>query len=162
MKIRDLTTGGALVALTMLIFYAITVVPTNTLTLLTISSFMPILAYLRTTLKTAILVYICNSILGFILFTPILGISYLIFFGAYGIIKAFIEAIDNIVLENILKLIYFIGALVGLNFMVSIRTIIPMFDIMPSMIFPLVAVVAFFVYDFALSLLIEGYYKYKP
>ncbi len=107
MKTRDLTIGGILVALSMLCFYAIYLLPTNTLTFFTLTAFMPPVAYLMTSLQASIAVYIATSILSFILFGPHIAIFYILFFGNYGIVKSFIEGINKGFLEFILKLVYF-------------------------------------------------------
>ncbi|OON92988.1 MAG: hypothetical protein ATN31_07200 [Candidatus Epulonipiscioides saccharophilum] len=186
MKTRDLTTGGVLVALAMILFYLANILTTSTITIFTLTLFIPIIAYLRCNLKTAIVVYLSSSFLGFALFSPILGVAYFIL-GSYGIIKSFIESKDNLILETVLKLITFtimgiILLLIASPFMLPYLSE-PIFGIglaFPTDIYatslvnvddstmgifttPVILVIFIligFVVDYALTLLVQTYYKY--
>jgi len=186
MKTRDLTTGGVLVSLSMILFYLANVIPTSTVTIFTLTVFVPVIAYLRCNLKTAAVVYFSSSILGFMLFSPMFGLIYFIV-GSYGIIKAFIEEKENLILESILKLVTFtimgiVLVLIASPFMLPYLSepILGIGVAFPTDIYstslvnipdsslgfltiPVILVgfiVLGFIVDYALTLLIQGYYKY--
>ncbi|ONI44015.1 hypothetical protein AN641_08515 [Candidatus Epulonipiscioides gigas] len=188
MKTRDLTTGGVLVALSLILFYSLNLIPTNTATILVIAGFMPVVGYLRCSLKTAVVVYVSSTILAFLLFSPMLGILYFLI-GSYGIIKSFIEAKNNLVVENILKIVCFtiIGVIailiaspflnpyltqladpivnieVGINPKSNNDIIMDIINNESDFAIPIILVTINFlgfIYDYALTLLISGYYKY--
>ncbi|OON91261.1 MAG: hypothetical protein ATN34_03630 [Epulopiscium sp. Nele67-Bin002] len=197
MKAKDLTTGGILVALSMLCFFLVYFIPTNTLTMFTLSAFMPPIAYLMSSLKLGILVYIASSILGFILFGPQIALVYILFFGNYGIIKAFIEGRNNVFIEFILKLVYFnvmftVGYTIAMTalFPELLRPIINLASmIIPAisqylpesiaeilmssvgvvdtlsttikLIFQVIGNILFLIFDYALSLLIWNFHKFR-
>ncbi|MGL4736539.1 MAG: hypothetical protein ACRCW2_03685 [Cellulosilyticaceae bacterium] len=173
MSSKNIALGGILTALTLVLLYLTLFIPTNTLTLLTLASFMVPVALMRGNLKTAVLVYICSSLLGFI-FVPSYAVLYVIFFGCYGIVKYFIERQDHFVLEWFLKLLFY-----NVIVIVFFKTFIALFDpefinrivnfgeqLLPQVpyigiiLLWLVSQVVFIVFDYALTLLVDLYYKY--
>lgn len=170
---KNIALGGLLSALTIVILYLTLLIPTNTLTFLTLASFMVPIALIRGNLKTALAVYISSSILCLLL-VPSLSIPYIIFFGCYGIIKYFIEGLDRYVLEWVLKftffnIIYFIilqsaTLLFGPHYMEGLQSLadklIPQFSNGAIILLWLIAQFAFAIFDYALTLLIDSYYKY--
>lgn len=166
--------GSILTALTIILLYLTLLIPTNTLTLLTLASFMTPIALIRCNLKTSILVYICSSALSFLLLPFNIFLMYVSFFGCYGIIKSFIEGLDNPALEWGFKLIYFnIIFFIGINI---IQTFLnpSLFDylntlaskVLPSLsnggfiLLGLAGEIVFVLFDYALTLLVDTYYKY--
>ena len=107
MKTSSITFGGILTAVSFILLYFIKLIPTNTLTLLTLLSFIPPIALMEKGLKTALLVYICSGI-GSLFYVPLnISLFYILFFGIYGIIKGFIERINKPFVEYLLKLLCF-------------------------------------------------------
>ena len=90
-KALNITTGGILIALTLVVLYLTAIISVNTLTLLTIASVFVPIALMRCNLKTAIVVYIGASLLSFLLVPLNISIMYILFFGIYGIIKYLAE-----------------------------------------------------------------------
>lgn len=168
MTSKNMALGGLLTALTMVVLYLTLLIPTNTLTLLTIASFMAPLALIRGDLKTAWLVYICSAILAFFMLPLNTAFLYAIFFGCYGIFKSLIEKLDKLLLENILKFIlfnilFFISLtlfkdLISPEVFKSFATI--NLPVSPNLILWGGAQISFFIFDYALTLLIDGYYRY--
>lgn len=173
MKASAITFGGILAAISMILLYLTTLVPTNTLTLLTLLSFIPPLALMEKGLKTAVLVYICSSI-GSLLFVPInITLLYILFFGIYGIIKGFIERLNKTLLEIVLKLLFFntiflillflTKGILGLDLQNNLAQLLSYFTSNPLsstsgfLILCLIVQPIFFIYDYALTLLV-GYY----
>ncbi|MGL6173856.1 MAG: hypothetical protein ACRC1P_04525 [Cellulosilyticaceae bacterium] len=174
MTAKHIALGGVLTALTIIILYLSLLIPTNTLTLLTLASFMIPLALIRGNLRTAILVYITTSLLSIMFFPPNITLLYITFFGGYGIIKSFIERLDNLVLEWPLKLVFFnvvfflcfnifqsfLGSQLLEPLKVLIQRLLPTLEIEPFLILWFLSQVVFVIFDYALTLLIDMYYKY--
>ncbi|MEG0500996.1 MAG: hypothetical protein RR525_02045 [Cellulosilyticaceae bacterium] len=174
MSAKNISMGGILTALTIILLYLTLLIPTNTLTLLTLAAFMVPIALMRCNLRTSILVYICSSILSFLLLPFNIFFLYTSFFGCYGIIKSLIEGLDKLALEWVLKLIYF-----NIVFFICINIIEEflnpsLFDnlnalaakFLPGLSYGgflmlwLAGQVVFVLFDYALTLLIDTYYKY--
>lgn len=159
MSSKNIVLGALLTALTIILLYFALLIPTNTLSLLTLAAFMTPIALIRGNLKTAWLVYICSSLLG-VIFLPLSTVLlYIFFFGCYGIIKSFIERLNQIFLENALKLVYFNC----IYFLQSslFKTLLPLKLLeQSSIIIWCGTLITFFIFDYALSLLIDYYYKY--
>lgn len=108
LKSSHISKGGLLTALGVLLIYLSTIIPTNKIFILGIASALTPVALISTNLQNTITVYIATSIISFLL----LGlrgqvILYIIFFGTYGIVKSFIERIQNSKLEWLLKYLFF-------------------------------------------------------
>jgi hypothetical protein len=87
-------------------------------------------------------------------------IPYAIFFGLYGIVKFYIERLNRLVLEYILKFVYF-NACVG----IAIAALNGFFRYelsaaLPIWLLVIAAEVVFFIYDFVYTLFIN-YYRNK-
>ena len=152
MKSNNIAHSGILIALTLAVLYSASVVPISTLSILTVASCLIPISIIRTSLKHSILIYLSSSILSFFLVPINIWILYSLFFGIYGIIKFFIEKLDNLIYEIILKfltfnillyIIYIIFKLfIGFKVKLSLWIII------------LIAQIAFLIYDYALTLII--------
>lgn len=173
---KDIALGGILSALTLIILYLTYLLPTNTLTLLTLAAFMVPVALIRRNLRTALAVYVTTTVLCMLFLPPNIFIMYSLFFGCYGIVKYFIELLDRPIVEWILKFIFF-----NLIFFIGVQTFMTFIsphlldqinqltsEWLPNIPFAgaallwCIAQVAFFIFDYALTLLIDLYYKYFP
>lgn len=175
MKAGDLTLGGILVALSLVLLYLTTLIPTNTLALLTLVSFMPPIALMEKGPKTALLVYICTALSSLLFMPPNISLLYLLFFGLYGIIKGFIERLNKPFIEIILKLLFFnsmflIGlfifkGLLNISLQNNLTHLLAYFSAKPLnslsgfMILWGIMQPIFLIYDYALTLLV-GYYAH--
>ena len=174
MTTKQLVTGALLSAFTLVILYLTFLIPTNTLTLLTLASVMVPIALIRCNLKTCWLVYITSGVLSLI-FLPInISMLYILFFGVYGIIKYFIEKLNQLPLEWILKYLFFnIIFFIGFKFTTTLinpnafnglmnlaKQFLPNIPYNAFLILIIIGQVAFAVYDYALTLLIDTYYTY--
>ena len=172
MNARDMALGGVLVALTSIILYMISVIPTSTLTILTIASALIPICIIRSNVKTAIFVYFASSLISFFLVKINISLLYFIFFGVFGIIKFLIERLRNGMVEMILKLIFFnisffIGFIVmqnvlGLNIIAGLKEVIfNVFNIssknIATILLWLIAQPVFLIYDYAMTLIITFY-----
>ena len=154
MKSKYIAESGLLVALTIVILFATSILPISTLSILTVASCLIPISIIRTSIKNALLVYIASSILSFFLVPTNISIYYTLFFGIYGIIKYFIEKFRNIFIELIIKLIAF-NLLLGIAYLITksfLGIISPEFSFW---ILWIIAQGAFLVYDYALTLAIS-------
>jgi len=154
MKSKYIAESGLLVALTIVILFATSILPISTLSILTVASCLIPISIIRTSIKNALLVYIASSILSFFLVPNNIAIYYTLFFGIYGIIKYFIEKFKNIFIELIIKLIAF-NLLLGIGYLITksfLGIISPKFSFW---ILWIIAQGAFLVYDYALTLAIS-------
>ncbi|BCZ47425.1 hypothetical protein psyc5s11_34920 [Clostridium gelidum] len=158
MKSRYIAESGLLVALTLVILYATSVIPINTLSILTVASCLIPISIIRTSIKNTILVYIASSVLSFFLVRPNIALYYTLFFGVYGIIKYFIEKAKNIPLEIFLKLISF-NILLGIIYFITKNLLVVISPDLPLWILWLGAQIVFLVYDYALTLAISFFLK---
>ena len=154
MKSKDIAQSGILIALTIAILFSASLIPINTLSILTIASCLVPIAIIRTSIKHGILVYLCSSILSF-LFIPLnTALMYSMFFGIYGILKFFIEKINNITYEILLKLITFNCILFTAYFL--FKLFITDFNLkLPIWLIILICQIAFLIYDYALTIVIS-------
>lgn len=153
MKASNIAQSGILVALTLAILYSASLLPISTLSILTIASCLIPVSIIRTSIKNTILVYLSCSILSFF-FVPInIALLYTSFFGIYGIIKYFIEKLNNLIYEIIIKLIifnillfliyYFFSAFIGFNPQIALWLLL------------IIAQAVFLIYDYALTIIIS-------
>ena len=174
MSTKQLVTGSILTTITLLILYMTLLIPTNTLALLTLASITVPVALIRENIKTSLLVYTTSSLLGVILLPLNISLLYILFFGCYGLIKHFIERLNRLPLEWILKFIFFNTMLiVGYTFFENLITpgsldglihlinkLLPNLNFSPILIAFILAQGCFVVYDYAFTLLIDFYYTY--
>ena len=156
MKAKDITLGGIMVALSIITLYLTTIIPINTLSILTLAScFIPI-TILRSNIRTAGFVYVATTLMSFFIVPINYAIMYALLFGIYGIVKYFIEKLRKMPIEIILKLLFFNAVLsIGLIFMTAF---IQELNInFPTWLLFLVAQPAFLLYDFAITTAITFY-----
>ncbi|WP_294353354.1 hypothetical protein [uncultured Clostridium sp.] len=154
MKTKDITFGGIMVGLGIIILYLTTIIPINTLSLLTLASCIIPICIIRSNIKTSILVYLGTSIISFFIIPINYAVLYTCFFGIYGLIKFFIEKVNNIKLEILLKFIFFNTLLFSIILLMS-NIITNMFSNLPIYIIFLGAQLGFAIYDYVLTLIIS-------
>ena len=154
MKSKYIAESGLLIALTLVILYATSIIPISTLSILTVASCLIPVSIIRTSIKNALLVYIASSILSFFLVKTNIALYYTLFFGIYGIIKYLIEKAKNIPLELLLKLIAF-NILLGVIYLITKSFLDISSSNFPLWMLWLAAQIVFLVYDYALTLAIS-------
>ena len=158
MKAKEITFGGIMVALGVLVLYFTTVIPINTLALLTLASCLIPITILRSNLKLGTMVYVATSFISFFILPINYFLMYALFFGVYGLIKYFIEKIGTMPIEIVIKLIFFNIILFLLisflnSFMVDLKINLPMWQ------FIIASEICFLVYDYAITIIISWYIK---
>lgn len=159
MKSKDITLGGLLIALSVVILYSTSLLPISTISILTVASCIIPVCIMRSSVKTAFFVYIGSSILSFF-FCPDknIAVMYSLFFGIYGIVKYIIEQKRNMLIELIYKFIFFnIAFFIG----ISVITLLlgETVTTLPLWLLWVVAQPVFIIYDYALSMIITWYLR---
>ena len=158
MKAKDMALGGILVALTIVTLYLTLLIPTNTIAIMTLSSLYIPICIIRSNVKTSIFVYITSTIVSFFILPINYSLMYALFFGVYGLVKHFIERMNKMTIEIVIKLVFFnISLTIGLAALNLLGVNLEMkFSL--GIIY-LLAQPVFLVYDYALSVLISMYYR---
>ncbi len=105
---KRIALSGILIALTVITLLFASVMPTGRLSLYALSSFFVSIIIVEYGVKWGWAFFAASSLAALaVIPVKIRTVPYIIFFGVYGIIKLYIEKLNNIVLEYILKLLYF-------------------------------------------------------
>lgn len=154
-KTLNIARGGLFTALTVLIIYITGITPTSKLTLLTAASAIIPYSILTTGIRNSFVVYAASSALSIIIGFRGAALAYLIFFGLYGFVKYYVESLNKILYEILIKLVYYNISLYAIYmiyrslFTSNFSTKLPIYVLIAG------AQVAFFIYDYALTLLIN-------
>ncbi|WP_291651811.1 hypothetical protein [Clostridium sp.] len=156
MKAKEITLSAILVSLTNIILYLNFLLPISTLSILTLASLLIPIALIRGSIKSAFLVYIASSIVGFFILPINIILLYILFFGIYGIVKYYIEKLNKLYLEIFCKMIFcnislFISIFVFNSFIAIEITKLPL------LLLWIIAQPVFLIFDYALTLLISFY-----
>lgn len=151
----NIARGGLYTALGVLFIYLSSISPTSKIYILGIASCIIPLSIITTKLRNSFFIYLSTSLLSFLL----LGfkgsvLAYILFFGLYGFIKFYIEKLRNMLLEIILKLVYFnfsmglVYLLYRVFFSDLLRVNIPIYAAV------LMLQIVFLIFDYALTVFI--------
>lgn len=159
MKSKDITLGGLLTGISVVILYSTSFLPISTISILTIASCIIPICIINSSIKTAFFVYISSSILSFFICPDKnIAIMYSLFFGIYGIVKYIIEQKRNMLMELIYKFIFF-----NISFFIGITIVILLLgetvSILPFWLLWIICQPVFIIYDYALSMIITWYLK---
>lgn len=159
-KAGNIALNGILAAVAVILLFLASILPTGRLSLYVLSSFLVSVVIIESGVWAGWMFYISSLLLSLIVVYDKTGIiPYAVFFGIYGIIKYYIEKINNMVLEFILKFVYF-----NISLGVAIYTVknIVFGDIRPEFIWIAVVVseIIFVIYDYVYTLFI-GYYNLR-
>lgn len=146
--------GGFYTAITILLLYLSSILPTSKLTLLTLVSGIIPLSLMTTGMKNTLVVYSSSFIISFFIGLREISLLYLLFFGIYGIVKYYIEKTSKLPIEIILKLISFNISLLIILFILQ-TTVINISNItLPLYALIISAQFIFLIYDYCLTLII--------
>jgi hypothetical protein len=105
---KKIALNGILGALAVICLLLATVLPTNRLSFYALSSFFIAVSIIESGARAGWIFYMATSLLALIIIPDKLGIvPYVVFFGLYGLVKFYIEKLDKIIIEYILKFVYF-------------------------------------------------------
>jgi hypothetical protein len=158
---KKVALNGILGALSLVSLFLATVIPTNRLALYALSSFFISVAIVESGVKAGWLFYLSTALLALIILPEKLGVvPYVMFFGFYGIAKYYIEKMDKIFLEYILKFIYFNFSL-GIAWLLIRQFFIAELTVkLPWFVIIIALEIIFLVYDFVYTMFI-AYYRDK-
>lgn len=153
--------GGIMTTISFILVYLSGIVPLNKTYLLTLSSFIIPLAVIATNEKTALLIYISTALISLLICGLRLTVlSYVIFFGLYGLVKYHIERLKKLPMEIILKLIY-LNLCLAILFLIYTLFFPSLFKIKINLYLMITVVqIVFLIYDYLLTLFVSYIGKY--
>lgn len=158
-KASRVALGGVLAALSLLLLYLASVMPSGRLAAVAVAGLVPVAGVVSGGLATGFLSYAAAGILGFLLL-PDKGCAllYAAFFGLYPMIKSLIERLRRLALEILLKLVFFNAVLAALLFGFS-AFLLPMLPqlLQSTLLIFLAGNIVFLLYDYGFSKLITYY-----
>ena len=108
LKAKTIALGGILGALAVICLLLADILPASKISLYALSSFFISVIIIEMGVRAGWIFYAATSLLGFVVVPDRISIlPYVLFFGAYGIIKFYIEKLDRIVIEYVLKVAFF-------------------------------------------------------
>jgi uncharacterized membrane protein YedE/YeeE len=111
---KRIALSGVLLALVVIVLYAESIAPTSKLTLYALSSFFVSVIVMESGVGSGWFFYVASSLLSLIIVPDKLDlVPYFAFFGVYGILKYYIERLNKLILEYILKYAFFNVCLVA-------------------------------------------------
>lgn len=156
-KTKLIALNGILGALAVICLLLATVMPTGRISLYALSSFFISVSIMESGIKAGWLFYAATSLVGLIIVPEKLAlVPYVVFFGFYGIAKHYIEKIGRIIIEYIIKYMYF-NACLGAAFLTAREFIGAAEAKLPWWILAVVFEIVFFLYDFVFTLFINYY-----
>ena len=154
-----IATGGVLAALSLLLLYGSTLLPSGRIGMVAVAGLVPAAGVISGGLATGFLCYGATALLGLILL-PDKGCAllYVLFFGLYPMVKYVVERMRKLPVELVLKLAFFNLILVIFLFGFSAL----LFPLLPERMhtpLPLFGIgnVVFLIYDYGFSKLITYY-----
>jgi len=160
-KTKKIALNGILGAVAVICLLLAVIMPTNRISLYALSSFFVAVSIIESGVRASWLFYAATSLLALMIVPDKLGIvPYAIFFGLYGIIKFYIEKLNKIVIEYILKYAFF-NACLGVAYW-AVRDLFgfAVSSKLPWWLLVIALEVVFFVYDYVYTLFV-GYYRDK-
>jgi hypothetical protein len=151
-KASVIARGGMLTALGVLFVYLSSFFPTSRIFLEGLASCLILASIIIMGTKNSIAVYAATALLSFLVCgLRLTTIAYVLVFGLYGFVKYYIEGMNKIVLEYVLKLLYCNICLVVL-FLIYKLFLPNLFDIQAAVyIIVIAAQFVFLLYDYVLS-----------
>ncbi|MEN6315366.1 MAG: hypothetical protein ABFD25_14115 [Clostridiaceae bacterium] len=158
---KKIALNGILGALAVVSLLLAAIIPTNTLSFYALSSFFISVVIVENGIRAGWLFFAATSLLSLIVVPEKLAlVPYVVFFGIYGIVKYYIEKLNKLALEYVLKFIYF-NICAGIA-VVTVRQLFntALVSRLPWWLLVIALEVVFFVYDYVYTLFI-GYYRDK-
>ena len=164
MKSGNITLGGILIALTIIILYSASILPVSTISVLTIASAIVPVCIIRSDIKTAVMVYLASSIIS-VFFIPLnIWLLYTLIFGGYGIVKYFIERLRKFIYYNVIFILAVIlaKAILGIDVLLAAEKIISKYiavngRLLSGVLYWAIGAVVYYLYDYAMTLIITFY-----
>lgn len=158
---KKIALNGILGALAVVSLLLAVIIPTNTLSFYALSSFFISVTIIESGIRAGWMFFVSTSLLSLIIVPDkLILVPYVVFFGIYGIVKYYIEKLNKLALEYVLKFIYF-----NLCAGIAVVTVSQLFNTalvsrLPWWLLVIALETAFFVYDYVYTLFIS-YYRDK-
>lgn len=158
---KKIALSGILVAFSSAALLLENILPTGKLGFYVLSAFLLSVIIMECGLASGWVSYIAVSIISFLIVPEKIAVlPYIMFFGIYALIKSHIERLDKVIIEWILKFVFFNVSLYFLwNVAVSVLHLIPgdLFDALPTVVIVLILQILFFLFDWLFSLWTQYY-----
>lgn len=161
---KKIALNGILGALAVICLLMATILPTNRLSFYALSSFFIAIAIIESGLRAGWLFYAATSLLSLIVVPEKLGlVPYVVFFGIYGLVKYYIEKLDKLAIEYVLKFVYF-NICMGIALLSASKLFgYSLTAKLPWWLLIIALEIVFLIYDFVYTLFISYYRdKLKP
>jgi len=160
-NVRKLSLGGILAAMAVICVFLASILPTSRISFYVLSSFFVSVLIIESGIKNGWIFYFATSFLAFsVVSIKIRALPYIMFFGLYGIIKYYIEKLNNRIFEIVLKLIYFNLSLAAIYFITKELFLQDMEIKLQLWAIAVILQIVFIIYDYVYTLFI-GYYNQK-
>lgn len=158
---KRLSVSGILISLTVIVLIVENILPVNKLSLFALSSFFVAIIITEFGINFGWVFYFSSSLLAIIVVPNKIGlVPYLLFFGIYGIVKFYIEKLNKMPIEYLLKLVIF-NAYMIFSLLIIKKFFFDNIKInLPLWLLIFVTEIAFIIYDYVYTLFIQ-YYKEK-
>jgi hypothetical protein len=160
-KTLNIVRGGLFTALGLVFMYLAVLLPISSLFFAAVASVIIPICILVSGVRYSFLVYAATALLGiFLPGSKTMIISYILFFGLYGIAKYYIERLRSIPFEILLKMIFFNAALFSSFYIFKLLFLkLPSYKLSAELIFMGLQLI-FLLYDYALTVFIYMANKY--
>ncbi len=151
--------GGVMAALALVLIYLASVIPTAQIGVAAVAGLCPLVVVVAGSFPAGFLSYAASGILALLLVpSKSCAVMYAILLGLYPVLKGLIERLHNIVLELLIKLVYF-NIVMTVMWFVFAAMILPM---LPELLnvavwFYIVGNIVFLIYDYGVSKLITAF-----
>ncbi len=152
-KAADLAFMGIMLAINQILLYFAGMTSFNETFFLGLASLLIGVVVIEKGIKNGVIFFISSAMMALVLMPNKLNAAgYVFVLGMYTIVKYYIEKIDNLKKENLIKAVYFIAA--GLLASVLSKQLISTYSVIA--VFPMFVIVMA-VYDYAASVLLTSY-----
>lgn len=158
---KKIALNGILGALTLICLFLAAILPTNRLAFYALSSFFISIAIIESGIKAGWLFYAATALLALIILPEKLGlVPYVIFFGFYGIAKYYIERLNKLIPEYIIKFAYF-NLCLGIAWLLIRQLFVAEITVkLPWFVIVIALELIFLIYDLVYTMFI-AYYRDK-
>lgn len=156
---KRIALSGILLALSAITIFAATIIPTNRISLYALSSFFISIIIIEYGARYGWIFYIASSLLSFLAVRGNLMalLPFVFFFGIYGLVKYYIEMLNNLGFEYILKLLYFNVSLTAV-FLLFKEFLLDSIKVpLPWWLVIIAVEIVFIIYDYVYTLFIRYY-----
>ncbi len=155
---KRLAVNGILLALVIVTMFAESLLPSFKITLFTLSSFYIAIIIIEYGAINGWIFYLASCLLLMIVIpNKLMLIPYAMFFGIYGIVKFYIERMKKIVIEYVLKVVYFNIFLIPVIIFGSKLLFSNLIDRFPLWLLIAALEIAFVLYDYVYTVFIRYY-----